>query len=147
MAYRLTLQAQALKLVAKKLQSSLAVEGELPENGLAVHGDDGDDLLLALARQIVNNDIEDESVTQLLADARAAEDEAEELLLAAQPIIDAAPEISVTVTVPEPAPEPTGLTTTTEAWADWLTAPPKKRRTKRNPPASQSLFAWAMGGE
>ena len=35
MAYRNTLQADALKLVAKKLQSSLAVEGELPEDGLA----------------------------------------------------------------------------------------------------------------
>ena len=31
MAYRGTLQADALKLVAQKLQSSLAVEGELPE--------------------------------------------------------------------------------------------------------------------
>ena len=32
MAYRNTLQADALKLVAKKLQSSLAVEGKLPED-------------------------------------------------------------------------------------------------------------------
>ena len=36
MSYRNTTQADALKLVAKKLQSSLAVEGELPEDGLAV---------------------------------------------------------------------------------------------------------------
>ncbi|MDE2933081.1 MAG: hypothetical protein OXS47_04325 [Chloroflexota bacterium] len=49
MAYRNTLQADALTLVAKKLQSSLAVEGELPEDGLAAFGDDGDDLMLALA--------------------------------------------------------------------------------------------------
>ena len=35
MSYRNTLQAHALKLVAKKMQSSLAVEGELPEDGLA----------------------------------------------------------------------------------------------------------------
>ena len=49
MAYRNTLQADALKLVAKKLQSSLAVEGELPEDGLAAYGDDGDDLMLASA--------------------------------------------------------------------------------------------------
>ena len=35
MSYKSTLQADALKLVAKKLQSSLAVEGELPEDGLA----------------------------------------------------------------------------------------------------------------
>ena len=32
-AYRNSLQADALKLVAKKLQSSLAVEGELPWTG------------------------------------------------------------------------------------------------------------------
>ena len=38
MSYRNTLQADALKLVAKKLQSSLAVEGELPEDGLAAYG-------------------------------------------------------------------------------------------------------------
>ena len=50
MAYRNTLQADALKLVAKKLQSSLAVEGELPEDGLDAYGDD---LMLALARKIV----------------------------------------------------------------------------------------------
>ena len=56
MAYRNTLQADALKLVAKKLQSSLAVEGELPEDGLAAFGDDGDDLMLALARQIVSGE-------------------------------------------------------------------------------------------
>ena len=41
MAYWNTRQADALKLVAKKLQSSLAVEGELPEDGLAAFGDDG----------------------------------------------------------------------------------------------------------
>ena len=59
MSYRNTLQADALKLVAKKLQSSLAVEGELPEDGLAAYGDDGDDLMMALARRIVSGDAED----------------------------------------------------------------------------------------
>ncbi len=53
MAYRNTLQADALQLVAKKLQSSLAVEGELPADGLAAYGDEGDELMLALARKIV----------------------------------------------------------------------------------------------
>ena len=55
MSYKNTLQADALKLVAKKLQSSLAVEGELPEDGLAAYGDDGDDLMMALARKIVSD--------------------------------------------------------------------------------------------
>ena len=84
MAYRNTLQADALKLVAKKLQSSLAVEGELPEDGLAAFGDDGDDLMLALARQIVSGDEtggDSESVEQVFAQARDAEASAEEFLV------------------------------------------------------------------
>ena len=82
MAYRNTLQADALKLVAKKLQSSLAVEGELPEDGLAAYGDDGDDLMMALARKIVSGDEEDgETVEEVFAQARDAEASAEELLV------------------------------------------------------------------
>ena len=60
MSYRNTLQADALKLVAKKMQSSLAVEGELPEDGLAAYGDDGDDMMMALARRIVSGEEEDD---------------------------------------------------------------------------------------
>ena len=84
MSYRNTLQADALKLVAKKLQSSLAVEGELPEDGLAAYCDDGDDLMMALARKIVSGDEEDadaESVEEVFAQARNAETTAEELLV------------------------------------------------------------------
>ena len=83
MAYRNTLQADALKLVAKKMQSSLAVEGELPEDGLAAYGDDGDDMMMALARKIVSGEEEDEAETmeEVFAQARNAESEAEELLV------------------------------------------------------------------
>ena len=83
MAYRGTLQADALKLVAKKLQSSLAVEGELPEDGLAAYGDDGDDLMMALARQIVGGDAqaETETLEEVFAQARDAEAAAEEFLV------------------------------------------------------------------
>ncbi len=82
MSYRNTLQADALKLVAKKLQSSLAVEGELPEDGLAAYGDDGDDLMMALARKIVSGDEEDaETVEAVFAQARDAEASAEEYLV------------------------------------------------------------------
>ena len=82
MSYRNTLQADALKLVAKKLQSSLAVEGELPEDGLAAFGDDGDDMMMALARRIVSGE-EDEAETmeEMFAQARDAEATAEELLV------------------------------------------------------------------
>ena len=82
MAHRNSLQADALKLVAKKLQSSLAVEGELPEDGLAAYGDDGDDLMLALARKIVNGDEDEaETVEAVFAAARDAESTAEEYLV------------------------------------------------------------------
>ena len=80
MSYRNTLQADALKLVAKKMQSSLAVEGELPEDGLAACGDD---MMMALARRIVSGDEEDEAETmeEVFAQARNAESEAEEYLV------------------------------------------------------------------
>ena len=83
MAYRNTLQADALKLVAKKLQSSLAVEGQLPEDGLAAYGDDGDDLMLALARKLVNGNEDDaaDTVEFAFANARASETESEEYLV------------------------------------------------------------------
>ena len=55
-------QGCALKLVAKKLQSSLAVEGELPEDGLAAYGDDGDDMMMALACKIVSGEEEEDVV-------------------------------------------------------------------------------------
>ena len=81
LAYRNSLQADALKLVAKKLQSSLAVEGELPEDGLAAFGDDGDDLMLALARRIVSGEEDTESVEAVFAQARDAEAASEEYLV------------------------------------------------------------------
>ena len=84
MAYRNTLQADAPKLVAKKLQSSLAVEGELPADGLAAYGDAGDDLLLALARKIIAGEEDDGSVESVFAQARQVAAEAEELLVDAE---------------------------------------------------------------
>ena len=85
MSYKNTLQADALKLVAKKMQSSLAVEGELPEDGLAAYGDDADDMMMALARKIVSGEEEDddeaETVEEVFAQARNAEATAEELLV------------------------------------------------------------------
>ena len=83
MSYKNTLQADALKLVAKKLQSSLAVEGELPENGLAAFGDEGDDLMMALARKIVSGEDKDDTATveEVFAQTRDVESAAEELLV------------------------------------------------------------------
>ena len=81
MAYRNTLQADALKLVAQKLQSSLAVEGELPEDGLAAYGDEGDDLMLALARKIVAGEEDAGSVESVFEQAQQVAADAEALLV------------------------------------------------------------------
>ena len=80
-SYRNTLQADALKLVAKKLQSSLAVDGELPEDGLAAFGDDGDDLMMALARKIVSARRMTRRRSSRSSRRRGAEANAEELLV------------------------------------------------------------------
>ena len=177
MAYRNTLQADALKLVAKKLQSSLAVEGELPEDGLAAFGDDGDDMMLALARQIVSGEeanADGESVEQVFAQARDAEASAEEFLVDdGWKIVEAEPE---TVSVNGNGHHSNGngsgdvIKTTVElvlgnghrdepvpaegqqslfSWAEFLAEEPvKSKGNSRKPqPAAASLFEWALEKE
>ena len=160
MAYRNSLQADALKLVAKKLQSSLAVEGELPEDGLAAYGDDGDDLMLALARKIVNGEEDEaETVEAVFAAARDAESTAEEYLVDdGWQAVEAAPETVVvdgTATGIEPVldnsrhdevPEPQQ---TLFSWAEFMAEGPVKRKSRSHKPqpASLSMFEWALGME
>ena len=170
MSYRNTLQADALKLVAKKLQSSLAVEGELPEDGLAAYGDDGDDLMMALARKIVSGDEEDEAETveAVFAQARDAEATAEEYLVDDDwKLVEVEPEavngnghhddgIGPTVDLVlgngngngtnghhDEAPEPQQ---SLFSWAEFMAEEPVKPRGRggKPQPASLSMFEWAM---
>ena len=163
MAYRGTLQADALKLVAQKLQSSLAVEGELPEDGLAAYGDDGDDIMLALARKIVNGEEEEEgeSVEDAFAQARDAEAVSEELLVDEEwHAVEVEPE---TVEVHRNG---TGIVVETAAanghadvveetqrslfsWAEFMAEEPQKpsRRNGKEKPATLSMFEWALSLE
>ena len=174
MAYRNTLQADALKLVAKKLQSSLAVEGELPEDGLAAFGDDGDDMMLALARQIVSGeeDADAESVEEVFTQAREAEAESEEYLVDdGWKAVEAEPE-PVIVEVhgngfnsngqsvepvvvngngsgdghPE---EPTAGQQSLFSWAEFLAEEPARSQGRNGKPKpwSLSLFEWALNAE
>ena len=126
MSYRGTMQAQALKLVAKKLQSSLAVEGDLPEDGLASYGDDGDDLIMELARKIVAGDEDEDtaSIADAFAQAQAAMSEGEQYL------VDDGWEAPIEEPVEHPSAEeaePDPLATTV-SWAEFnsMFAPSKK---------------------
>ncbi len=159
MAYRGALQADALKLVAKKLQSSLAVEGELPEDGLAAYGDDGDDLMLALARKIVNGDEDEESVEAVFAQAREAEASGEELLVGeGWGAMGVEPERGVVevhrngigaAAVEEANGHHDGAPETQRSlfsWAEFKAAEPveKQNRRGKKEAASLSLFKWAL---
>ena len=102
MVYEGTIQTDALKLVAKKMQSSLAVEGELPEEGLTTFGDDGQDLIMTLAKQIVNEDgfQAGGSLENIFTKAREAEQESERYL------VDDSWDIPAPDPEPDPEPEP-----------------------------------------
>ena len=150
MAYRNTLQADALKLVAKKLQSSLAVEGELPEDGLAAYGDDGDDLMLALARRIVSGEEDADSVESVFAQTQQVAAEAEALLVddewpAAEPVtaevvgVGADPEGQH-----DEAPEPRR---TLVSWAEFMAEPAEPKCRRREEAPTLSLFEWALERE
>ena len=162
MAHRNTLQADALKLVAQKLQSSLAVEGELPEDGLAAYGDDGDDLMLALARKLVSGEEDAESVESVFAKAQRVAADAEALLVdddwrpaeaEPQPLTVALysnghmPSVEL-LPCEHHVPASPGQQSLF-SWAEFMTEDPQpsKRRGLKVPPASRSLFEWALARE
>jgi len=71
LTYEETVQVQALKLIAKKAQASLALEGELVEGGLVGMADE--DLMLSLAKSLVSGD--DDSPVFDLSSAMGDEDD------------------------------------------------------------------------
>ena len=157
--------------MAKKLQSSLAVEGELPEDGLAAYGDDGDDMMMALARRIVSGGEEEDAETMedVLAQARDAEAASEEFLVDdGWKVVEVEPEavevngngtnghhangIGPTVELVlanghhDEAPEPQQ---SLFSWAEFMAEEPVKAKCRgRKPqPAATSLFEWALSLE
>ena len=149
MVYEATIQADALKLVARKMQSSLAVEGELPEDGLTAFGDDSEDLIMTLARQIINEtDLNaGDSLENIFARARESEKENERYLVDDQWGIDAFQ--------PEPELEPAGKPVQDEpvqpsifSWTEFMAQPVENtRRRRKKEPEAQSLFQWAVEQE
>nr|MDA8216288.1 helicase-related protein [Dehalococcoidales bacterium] len=92
LVYEGTLQAEALALVAAKMRSSLMIEGELPEDGLAALEGDGQDVFLALARRLTERGSgEEQSLESLFAQSRAIEAEAEDYLVDGEWEIPATP--------------------------------------------------------
>ena len=154
MVYENTIQTDALKLVAKKMQSSLAVEGELPEEGLTTFGDDGQDLIMTLAKQIVNEESFQGggSLEDIFTKAREAEQESERYLVDdSWDIPTPAPEPGQVDLEPKPEqvelePEPAQLSIF--SWAEFMAQPVqnsgRRRKKEIEPP---SLFQWAAEQE
>ena len=162
MAYRNTLQADALKLVAQKLQSSLAVEGDLPEDGLAAYGDTGDDLMMALARKLVSGETDDAEVEDIFRQAQQVVAEADHLLVdadweraepAAEPLSLSPPsdrqDSSAVEMVPCGGHHGQDEQQTLFSWAEFLAERPEEPKPRgRNPrPVGPSLFDWALERE
>lgn len=158
MVYVNTLQQDALKLVAKKMQSSLAVEGELPEDGLVSYGDGQEDLIIAMAKRVVrgseDGDDDGESIEAIFARTRARQADDDTLLVSggvvepsapAEPEPEAAQEEVAPVEQPE---EPQKEVMNWDAFMGEPAAPVsgRGRRGKAAPMSgtgSMSLFEWA----
>ena len=81
MAYENTVQAKALRLIAGKMQASLAVEGELPEEGLAAYSENGDNIIINLAKQIIEEgNREEDSIEEIFAKTKRLETQGEEFI-------------------------------------------------------------------
>ena len=86
LAYEETIQIQALSLVAKKAQASLALEGELVEGGLVAMAEE--DLMLSLAKSLVAGS-EDSPITNLSSAYGEEDDFVTELPPVQQSVLDA----------------------------------------------------------
>ena len=132
------------------MQSSLAVEGELPEEGLTTFGDDGQDLIMTLAKQIVNEDgfQAGGSLENIFTKAREAEQESERYL------VDDSWDIPAPAPEPEPEPEQVDMELepaqpSSFSWTEFMAKPVEKtkRRRRKTGPEPPSLFQWAAEQE
>ena len=141
------MRTEAPKLGAKKPQSSLEVEGELAEDGLAAFRDDGDVLMLALARQTISGEEEteaDESVEDVIAQARDSEAASEEFLVDDKwKLVETEPKA---VEVNGNHDEDTEPQQSLFSWAEFMADEPVKPRgrSRKPQPATISMFQRAL---
>jgi superfamily II DNA or RNA helicase len=103
LAYEETLQTQALSLVAKKAQASLALEGELVEGGLVSMAED--DLMLSLAKALIAGD-EDSPIVDLSSAYGEEDDFVTELPPVGRSVLDALDDLFGSLPTEETPPVP-----------------------------------------
>jgi hypothetical protein len=111
LAYQETLQEKGLHLIAAKVRSALAVEGELLDTGLSAFNED-QDFFLQLARAIVEREeVQETNFNQGIAHPFQAEQELDRYVLPEEAVPDEDPcspngngvPMPVTPPVPQPA--------------------------------------------
>ena len=140
MVYEKTIQTEALKLVAKKMQSSLAVEGELPEEGLIAFGDDGQDLIMTLPdRSSTRRSSNPATRWRTSSPGRGKQSRRRSGIWSD----DEWHTVKDTADAADKPPKPAQKTIF--SWRDFQAQAlqPKGRHGKRNPPGGKSMFDWA----
>ncbi len=138
MAYQNTVQTEALRLIAGKMQSSLAIEGELPKDGLAAYSNNADSIVLTLARQIIEDGADDwRSIDQIFQETKKVEAHDQQFLgevrwdapLAAQ----------------NPPPPRTRTPQEIIRLEASLSVQPARKETRKPSQEGMTLFDWAAG--
>lgn len=84
-----TIQEKGLKLIAQKFKTSLAIEGELMDDGLSTYNSDGVDLYYDLAKSIVSGvDTVEGSLDAIWAEVRSREKDLLAAAFAGQPVTE-----------------------------------------------------------
>ena len=138
MVYENTIQSDALRLIAGKMQSSLAIEGELPEEGLAAYSATSDNMVLMLAKQIIEEGVRDtRSIEQIFEETHRVEAQDEELLADGD--------------WSAPPPGAAGQAARQQVSQELLNLEriladgPRPRPAKTSPQQGMTLFDWALG--
>jgi hypothetical protein len=122
-----TIQEKGLKLIAQKFKTSLAIEGELLDDGLSTYNTEGGDLYYDLARSIVSGVDVKGSLDAIWTEVRAKEKELLHAAFAGEPVTER--EVKEVIEVATKMPEKVVNTLYDDLWKKVMEA--KEKRTAR----------------
>jgi len=119
-----TIQEKGLKLIAQKFKTSLAIEGELLDDGLSTYNTEGGDLYYDLARSIVSGVDVKGSLDAIWAEVRAKEKELLHAAFSGEPVTER--EVKEVIDVATKIPEKVVNTLYDDLWKKVMEAKGKK---------------------
>lgn len=134
-----TIQEKGLKLIAQKFKTSLAIEGELMDDGLSTYNTEGGDLYYDLARSIVSGVDVKGSLDAIWAEIRAKEKELLHAASAGEPVTEQ--EVKKVIEVATKMPERVMNTLYDDLWKKVMEAK-GKRVTREKKVDERQLFLF-----